>query len=932
MQEDNAQHSTTNEGQGRAWLAALLLRRQSQMMPRFALALARLRALSRGQRRRLQRRAAASLAGAALLLALSASPLLVPSAQAATIAVANGEIAVNDNGACSLIEAIINANNGNQTHDDCAAGAAGADTIDLPANGSFTFGATYVYAAGDNGLPTISSDITIAGDNSTFDLGGPAVGMRLALVNSSGALTLNQTTIRNGAQDDAVYGGGIFRVDGGSLTVSDSTLTDSTTNSYGGAIFAINSATVTVTGSTLSDSSAFRGGAIYARDSDISLTDSTVSGNTADRSAGGIGVNGGSLSVTRGAVNENGWEPGQIGVTGRVDYGGGILADGSTLSIDGTTINGNYAGYGGGGGVRAQDITDALITGATINDNVTTGYGGGVLWGAFGDGGAYPVTGVIRDSTIDGNAASDGGGVALLVGTLAIERTTISNNTASDSYGFASGGGVANFSSDLTIEQSALTNNTANYGGGLYFDNYSYDGSTVVTNTTISGNDAGRYGGGAFLHTTPVATFNNVTISDNDSQDGGGLAVIDQLTYAVSGNVNLNRTLIAGNRASESGDEVWALQPIIFGNNFNLFGHNGITNGSAFSGFTPGASDITATSDGTQPAALASILLPLADNGGPTTPATKTHALLAGSPAIDRGPNAACTAAPVDGVDQRDVARNQDGNGAASANECDVGAYEFVAAPTAGICPAPDNERTTILGVGMGGTKKAVLKAKITIPNAANLVGLYGQLAGKDLGRLPRRVRFQYPNQTYNQFNVPTGTSAQYGGIYWYGGPLQPASSIKGLWYMNPGTPKKTPRALILYATYATMASYFDTYVVFADGTTNMVAATPPFSQTQTFTIPIDSPTGPADITVQVALVDNDNDGRPITVVAKAGAVQDTDVSLGPTNGNTLSLITLTLPNVPPETSQVTIDLSSSAEGDSAAIVGAAVNYACDTD
>ena len=50
----------------------------------------------------------------------------------------------------------------------------------------------------------------------------------------------------------------------------------------------------------------------------------------------------------------------------------------------------------------------------------------------------------------------------------------------------------------------------------------------------------------------------------------------------------------------------------------------------------------------------------MADNGGPTL----THALLAGSPAIDAGDNALCSA-----TDQRSVARDV---------ACDVGSFEYV--------------------------------------------------------------------------------------------------------------------------------------------------------------------------------------------------------------------------------------------------------------
>lgn len=65
------------------------------------------------------------------------------------------------------------------------------------------------------------------------------------------------------------------------------------------------------------------------------------------------------------------------------------------------------------------------------------------------------------------------------------------------------------------------------------------------------------------------------------------------------------------------------------------------------------------------------LLMPLAFNGGPT----QTMALAAGSPAIDKGNNAVCAAAPVANRDQRNVFRPLDGDGNGS-KICDIGAFE----------------------------------------------------------------------------------------------------------------------------------------------------------------------------------------------------------------------------------------------------------------
>src|SRR5262249_19223855 len=171
------------------WLAGTLSECGDDLFTRFAACHAELRALPRSARRalqrqlarsselaailpeylqqggrRLQHRMAWSLAGAALLLALGQGV-----ATAATIKVTKNNPNIPADGQCSLIEAIVNANNDAATHPDCPAGS-GADTIVLPANANVMLSNVYVTLGGTRpvGLPPITSRITIEGNGAAI--------------------------------------------------------------------------------------------------------------------------------------------------------------------------------------------------------------------------------------------------------------------------------------------------------------------------------------------------------------------------------------------------------------------------------------------------------------------------------------------------------------------------------------------------------------------------------------------------------------------------------------------------------------------------------------------------------------------------------------------------------------------------------------------
>ena len=144
-----------------------------------------------------------TLAGAALLLALERGV-----ATAATITVTTNEPRIVSDGQCSLIEAIINANNDAATHTDCAAGS-GSDTIVLPTKSNITisnpYGAIY-----DNslGLPSITSAVTIEGNGTTIRRHENAPAFGLMAVANSGNLTLSDVALSGGSALE--NGGGAF--------------------------------------------------------------------------------------------------------------------------------------------------------------------------------------------------------------------------------------------------------------------------------------------------------------------------------------------------------------------------------------------------------------------------------------------------------------------------------------------------------------------------------------------------------------------------------------------------------------------------------------------------------------------------------------------------------------------------------------------------
>jgi hypothetical protein len=313
------------------------------------------------------------------------------------------------------------------------------------------------------------------------------------------------------------------------------------------------------------------------------------------------------------------------------------------LTLQSVTLSGgsSFGGLSNVGGTLT-------IENSTVSNN--TGGGGVSNFGGFSGGGTSGGTLSIKNSTISGNAA---GGVSNIYGTLIIENSTVSNNTG--------GGGVSNFDGSLTIANSTISGNQGNQGGGVN----QTGGFLTITNSTISGNRANA-GGGIFNTCNPYFLCG-------------------------PGTLTLNNSLIAGNQAPLAPEiQNDASNSIVNANNFNLFGANG---NAGVSGFAPGPTDMVPG------ISIAQILGPLKNNGGPM----QTHALVAGSPAIDAGDPGGCrnSQGALLTTDQRGFARPVDGNNDGTAR-CDIGAVEFGAGSATAV--DFDGDGITDIGVYRNGT------------------------------------------------------------------------------------------------------------------------------------------------------------------------------------------------------------------------------------
>ena len=490
-----------------------------------------------------------------------------------------------------------------------------------------------------------ASRVTIQNNNATpkngYNPKGDSTGGGLRIEEGSTAVLGRNTVINN---NTAKSGGGVY-TKGGKVTVNSSTITENKATGNGGGICAEDNSTVTVVGGEISsntsagvEQTASGGGGLYTNNSTVTLDKVTITGNKAindfRNDGGGILAAGSDLTITGSTITKN----------TAPDCGGGLFLSHTNANITGSTIEGNQAKKGAGvylndspdvaeadcTGSHTHNITDTKInrntassmgggmyvgqsnvtlTGSTLDGNVTTdktgGQGGAIV--------AYSAGDITLDSTtVTNNYAAAGGGIYSLGTAVSDTHITLRNNTKFTGNTAASGAGIYlahSLGNNILLElsDSAIDNNTASSGGGGIFayngvqinaNKASFNGNKAasgagiylygqnnkvmaeLTDSFIDNNIASDWGGGIFAYNGAEVKANNTSISNNKGGNAGGLLVWNNSSAELS-----NGSKVIGNTATNgNGGGVYAINGTVTATDCDIIHNTATGNGGGIYG------------------------------------------------------------------------------------------------------------------------------------------------------------------------------------------------------------------------------------------------------------------------------------------------------------------------------------------------------------
>ena len=408
---------------------------------------------------------------------------------------------------------------------------------------------------GPNALPAVVTPIVIAGNNHTIARDAAAPPFRLFLVDgafgASGDLTLDGLTLAGGDSTPGAGGlpaspcfgdlsvcGGAALVRGGSLTLRNRVSVEGNQAYQGGGLFNA-FGRMSISDSTLAGNSAEFGGAIASVGANgvpaLAIERSTFSGNEAVGSGGAI-LNRSMMNITDSTFDGNRVTTGTFAFQG----GGAIDNNSFTGQADIATslFTNNEARRGGA--ILNFNAADLVLRNSDVVANRLGPAFGDAGGGIFNGGSGAAV--IVADSRVNDNqGAFRGGGIySDETGLLTLDGSEVTGNVAT-----LNGGGAVMLAG--RVVNSRIENNTSGGdGGGIYHEGLK---ALEIVASSISNNAARREGGGLatfspFAIVPDGITIDDSTVSGNTAEQGGGIANTER------GVITIRRSLIVNNAAS----------------------------------------------------------------------------------------------------------------------------------------------------------------------------------------------------------------------------------------------------------------------------------------------------------------------------------------------------------------------------------------------
>jgi len=275
-------------------------------------------------------------------------------------------------------------------------------------------------------IPSTLTGLIIEGSGSQQTFVAPNTESSVFIVDANAQVSLVDLYVEDGEGDSSGNGGNISNR--GTLSVTDSTITNGSPEDNGGNIW---------------------------NDGSLSVTDSTLTEGDPDGNGGAVyNATGGTATLTDDTVYEN------------YGYEGGAVYNGGTATLTGDTLQENEPEYGGG----MYNTGTATLTDDTVYDNNATG-------GGFDNTGGATLT----DDTIDDNDGCDAGG--LNTGQLLMEDDTVAGNSSDCAAGGLDADGTSSLIDDTFADNQQhdldITGGTTTVAGTLLTSGCVYAADTI---------------------------------------------------------------------------------------------------------------------------------------------------------------------------------------------------------------------------------------------------------------------------------------------------------------------------------------------------------------------------------------------------------------------------------------------------------------------